>query len=261
MATLVEQLFSQNHWADIDGIQTVWNFSFSGGYILPAHVKAYYLDDEGTRVDVTVTEDMLIGEFQLQVVPPVPASATRFVIYRNTPKDLPLVDFQDGALVAEANLDRISRQAVFVAAEVLDGASVSGVSLDSVLQRLAALEAVAPGDSSQLGFKALKRNTYTGSSTVLSVDNGKAHFKTDGTSVTVPDSLPVEFLCTIANMSDAAMSIAFTGIASAVLQGSDDTGGYGLWELAQWNTLTIWRAATGLWLISGKAVTGDEGGT
>lgn len=253
MATLAEQLYSQTHYAGIDGVQTVWNFSFSGGYILPAHVKAYYLDDMGARVEVTVTEDMLIGEFQLQVIPPVPASATRFVIYRSTPKDVPLVDFTDGALVGEANLDRIARQAVFVAAEVLDGASVSGVALDSVLQRLTALEALAPGDSGQLGFKALKRNAYTGSSTVLSVDNGKSHFKTDATSVTVPDSLPVEFLCTIANLNDSPMNVEFTGTAFARLQGSDDTSSLAFWEVSPWNTLTIWRAATNQWLISGKA--------
>ena len=88
MATLTEQLYSQNHWVGMDGVQTVWNFTFSGGYIFPSHVKAYYLDEAGARVDLTITEDMLTGEFQLTVAdPPVPASATRFVIYRNTPKD------------------------------------------------------------------------------------------------------------------------------------------------------------------------------
>lgn len=254
MATLAEQLYSQTHYAGIDGVQTVWDFSFSGGYILPEHVKAYYLDAEGARVEVTVTEDMLIGEFQLQVIPAIPASATRFVIYRSTPKDVPLVDFTDGALVGEANLDRIARQAVFVAAEVLDGASVSSIGLDSILERLAALEATAPGDGGQLGFKSLKRNVYSGSSTVLSTDNGKAHFKTDGTSVTVPDTLPVEFLCTVANLSDNTMYLEFTGDAFARLQGSDDTSSLAYWALSPWNTLTIWRASPDQWLISGKAV-------
>jgi hypothetical protein len=209
MAPLAEQLYSQSHWVDLDGVQTVWNFSFSGGYILPSHVKAYYLDADGERVEVVVTEGMLTGEFQLTVSPAVPATATRFVIYRDTPKDLPLVDFEGGAQVTERNLDRAAKQAVFCAAEVLDGASVSGVSLDAVIERIETLENVGLPDTSTFGFKALRRNSYTGSSNVLSADNGRAHYKTDGTSVTVPAGLPDELMTTVINWSDDPMTVTF----------------------------------------------------
>lgn len=254
MATLAEQLYSQNHWVDLDGVQTVWNFTFAGSesvkYILPSHVKAYYLDEDGERVDVTITEDMFLDEFQLEITPAIPASATRFVIYRDTPKDAPLVDFEGGSQVTEANLDRNALHAVFVAAEVLDGASVSGVTLDDVLERLAALEAeVEDLDTSELGFKSLKRNSYTGSSNVLSADNGKAHYKTDGTGVTVPTGLPVEQLTTIVNNSDDEMELAFTG-STAYLQDGEATSG-DAWTIAPRGTATIWHADTNVWFLSG----------
>lgn len=245
-ATLVQQLYSQNHWAGIDGVQTIWNFTFAGGYIFKSHVKAYYLDAAGARVPVTVTEDMLIGPYQLQVIPAIPATATRFVIYRDTPKDLPLVDFVGGSVVSEANLDRAAEQSIFCVAELLDGVFADDVY--DLRSRLAALEA----QSEDWGYKALKRNAYTGSSTVQAADNGKCHYKTDGTAVSVPNTLPLEFLCTIANYSSSSMTVSFSS-GTARLQGAADSTDHATWTLSAWNTLNIWKAADGGWLISGKA--------
>lgn len=235
-ASLVQQLYSQNHWSGIDGVQTVWNFTFSGGYIFKSHVKAYYVNSAGNRVNVDVTEGMFTGEFQLSVTPAIPASASRFVIYRDTPKDLPLVDFADGAVQTEANLDRIARQAVFIAAEAIDAVTALGFTLDTT----------------EFGYKAIKRNQYVGASAVDAADNGKSHYKTDGTAVTVPNTLPVEFLSTIVNFSATSMTVTFTG-GSARQQGAADITAKTTWTLSPWNTLSIWKAADGAWLISGKA--------
>jgi hypothetical protein len=62
---------------------------------------------------------MLIGPFQLQIAPALPQSAGVLVIYRDTPKDLPLVDFVEGPL-SEIALDTNAKQAVFIAAEAID---------------------------------------------------------------------------------------------------------------------------------------------
>jgi Phage T7 tail fibre protein len=234
LATLVQQLYSQNHWDSIDGVQTIWNFTFSGGYIFPDHVKAYYTNSLDVRVDVIVTPEMLVGEFQLQVIPAIPASAKRFVIYRDTPKDLPLVDFENGAIVIERNLDRVAKQAVFVAAEVLDGADVG-----------------VPGLAG-LGFKSMYHNPYTGASTITVLDNGKAHMKTDATAVTVPNTLPLEFLTTIINHSLTSMVVTFTA-AVGILQGGNSTG-KASWTLAARQTLSITKIASGFFYISGNAV-------
>lgn len=118
MPTPSTQLLSRTIY-DIDGTTTVWNFSFSGGYIDPSHVKAYTELPNGIRTPIIVTPEMLIGEFQLQVTPALPPSAGLLVIYRDTPKDLPLVDFVEGPL-SEVALDTNARQAVFIAAEAQD---------------------------------------------------------------------------------------------------------------------------------------------
>jgi hypothetical protein len=236
MATIVEQLYSQTHWAGMDGVQTVWNFSFTGGYIFPEHVKAYYIDAAGTLVNIIVTNNMLIGPFQLRIHPAVPASAQRLVIYRSTPKDLPLVDFETGARVTEQNLDRIARQAVFIAAELLDGISVANTEADLSL----------------FGYKALHRNINEGASAVATGDNGKAHVKLDGTDITVPDTLPTGFLTTLANLDAGSIDVTFTGAVQIARDGEGAVMPGLTVALPPYSTVTIWRASEGLWMLNGN---------
>lgn len=118
MATPKLQLLSRTQY-DTDGLTIVWDFNFSGGYILPEHVKAYYDTTLGVRTNITVTPSMLIGPNQLQITPAIPAGNV-LTIYRSTPKDQPLVDFVDRGTVSEVALDTIAKQSVFVAAEASD---------------------------------------------------------------------------------------------------------------------------------------------
>lgn len=110
---------------DANGVQTVWDFNFAGGYILPEHVKAYY-ELGSVRTQVTVTPASLIGPNQLYISPAVPAGAV-LTIYRDTPKSAPLVDFVDRGTVSEVALDTVAKQAVFVAAESSDSAATGAV--------------------------------------------------------------------------------------------------------------------------------------
>lgn len=112
MATLVSQQLSRTVYT-ADGVTTSWNFSFSGGYLDPSHVAAYSKSPLGEVTELPVT---LIGPYQVGIYPAVALGDT-VVIYRNTPKDLPLVDFADGAGFSEASLDVAAKQAVFLAAE------------------------------------------------------------------------------------------------------------------------------------------------
>ena len=118
MPTPKLQLLSRTQY-DTDGSTTVWNFNFSGGYILQDHVKAYYDTPLGVRTVVTVTPAMLIGTWQLQITPAIPAGNV-LTIYRATPKDNPMVDFADRGNISEVALDTLARQAIFVAAEASD---------------------------------------------------------------------------------------------------------------------------------------------
>lgn len=136
MPTPTEQLLSRTSYAG-DGVTTAWNFTFASGYIDQEHVKAYVTDSEGLRTELVLTSANFIGEFQLSVTPPVAVSDI-LTIYRDTPKDAPLVDFQDGSNITEAALDTLARQAVFVAAEVSDELGlVVGPALQETAQQVA----------------------------------------------------------------------------------------------------------------------------
>lgn len=79
MPTPSEQLLSRTIY-DIDGATTVWDFSFAGGYLDASHVKAYTELPTGARTAITVTPEMLIGEYQLQITPALSSSSGVLVI-------------------------------------------------------------------------------------------------------------------------------------------------------------------------------------
>lgn len=229
MSTSLLTLYSQNHWLT-DGIDTVWNFSFADGYISTDYVKAYKVSAAGAREEITVTSDMFVGEFQLSIDPAVEAGST-LVIYRDTPKNVRLVDFANGSQVDEDNLDLITRQAIHVCAEVLDGARVDFA-----------------GDD--VGFRSLRHNSYAGVSTVLADDNGKAHYKDDGADVSVTDAHPVTFITTIINDSPFTMNINFD--ETVYLQGTTDSGT--TIQLLPNQSLTIHKVNASAWHASGYAL-------
>lgn len=99
-----------------NGVKVTWDLSFSGGYIRREHVKAYTESATGVVTERTL---VWVGPSQVTVTPAVP-TGTNLIIYRDTPKAEPLVDFTDGAIINEPNLDLLAKQAVFVAAEMVD---------------------------------------------------------------------------------------------------------------------------------------------
>lgn len=125
MPTPTEQLLSRTVYAT-DGSTVNWDFSFASGYLDPSHVKAYTTDSLGARTDIVVTLPMLIGEFQLQITPAL-AAGLELTIYRDTPKNAPLVDFTDESGFSEISLDTNAKQAVMVAAEAIDTVNATDV--------------------------------------------------------------------------------------------------------------------------------------
>jgi len=81
-----------------------------------SHVQAFTVDGSD---NVAVVPFEWAGDSSVVVTPAVPIGTT-LVVYRDTPKDKPLANFSDGAVISEANLDRNAAQAVFIAAEALD---------------------------------------------------------------------------------------------------------------------------------------------
>lgn len=99
-----------------NGTQTNFEISFAGGYISREHVKAYIRVGQGAEVDTALT---WVGDNTVQVAPAPPINSV-LVVYRQTPKDKPLADFSNGAVLTEASLDLNAKQAVFIAAEAQD---------------------------------------------------------------------------------------------------------------------------------------------
>lgn len=110
--------YSYNRFSG-NGSQTIWAINFSGGYLSRGHVHAV-IEDPATRIR-TPAALSFVGPSTVSVAPAVPAGLV-LEIYRDTPKDRPLVDFTDGAVLDEGNLDTTTRQAIFVAQEVFDRA-------------------------------------------------------------------------------------------------------------------------------------------
>jgi len=99
-----------------DGATSTWELTLTGGYLSKDHIKAYVVDATGAVTPRTLA---WTGDYTVVAEPPHPVGTTLYV-YRDTPKSMPLVDFVDGAIINETNLDRNARQGVFIAAEMLD---------------------------------------------------------------------------------------------------------------------------------------------
>lgn len=236
-AISIRQLYSRQVWLS-DGTDSLWNFQFTGGYLDKTHVKAKMTSPDGLTselIPINYSADF-IGPFQLQVIPVIPAGY-QFTIYRDTPKDLPIVNFVDGGRISEVSLDTNAKQAVFIASETID----------SVLDELYGVTLI----DNEFGYKSMRHMAYTGASSVLAIDNGRAHRKTDGTQVTVPNTLKEEFLTTVINHSAVELPLVFTG-GGAILQGSSDATAYNSWLVFPYSLVSMTKVADGIWYISGK---------
>ena len=137
-----------------DGVTTDWNINFAGGYLRRAHVKGIVTNLEGTVVLRTLTiadPADFIGPNQIRVSPAAIVGEV-VVLFRDTPKDLPLVNFTDGSLVSERNLDLIAQQAVFIAAEMVDKFGDTDGKVDVILSdaELASVAAAAAAEAAGL---------------------------------------------------------------------------------------------------------------
>lgn len=169
---LIIQLPTQVHYEE-DGVQTVWPFSFVGGYIAREHVRAYRLSDLEVRTDLVLTDANFVTDFQLEIVP-AGVDGHKLVIYRDTSNGgLPLVDFADGNLVDEASLDIVAKQSVFVAAESAD---FLGVTTTADLQDLAQAAATSAGAAaaSSAGAASSAAGSATAASSAAASATGAA---------------------------------------------------------------------------------------
>jgi lysophospholipase L1-like esterase len=133
-----------------DGVTTEWDFNFAGGYISRAHVKAWTQDPQGVVTAHVIEPGDFITDFRVTVSPPVPEGHT-LRIYRDTPREEPLVNFTGGSNFTEANLDLLAKQTIFCAAEAFDAGDYARA-FDLISEaRAAAARAEAAADRVDLG--------------------------------------------------------------------------------------------------------------
>jgi hypothetical protein len=122
---MADILYATNRFPG-DGVTTQYEISFAGGYMDKAHVKAYIEDATGIRTAIVVEAGMFVGPNTINLGVAAPVGSIT-VLYRDTPKDEPLVNFVNGSRITEANLDKVAQQAVFIGAEVYDSTRVGEV--------------------------------------------------------------------------------------------------------------------------------------
>ena len=137
---------------------TVVDFNFAGGYINRTHIKAYILDTTTfARTAVPVLAEHFVTDWRLQLPVSVPVGSV-LRVYRDTPKDAPLVDFTNGARINEGNLDLVAQQATFVAAEAADQLAAFGGTAEA-LEAAAAAAASAAAATAAVATAAASAET------------------------------------------------------------------------------------------------------
>lgn len=127
-----------------DGNRTAFEFNFAGGYIDRANIKAYtYEEATGLTNPIALTPSNFLGPNTLSITPAIQAGFY-LVVYRDTQKTVPLVNYATGAVMDEKNLDMGNQQAVFVAAEMVDRFdAINASSADAIVR---SVEAVRKAD-------------------------------------------------------------------------------------------------------------------
>lgn len=92
------------------------NYAFSFPYLESTHIKV--------RVNGTITSYTFLNSSTV-TISPAPASGAIIDIRRETPKDNPPVDFTDGSVLLESDLDLLAKFSLYTAQESSDGVSDS----------------------------------------------------------------------------------------------------------------------------------------
>lgn len=207
-----------------NGVQKSFDFSFAGGYIFATDVKAYKYN-LASGLTVAVEPVVLTGPSTI-FVDPAPAAVNvegtvgeMLVVYRDTQKTVPLVDYSTGAVMSEENLDMSNKQAVFVAAEMTDRFDAINASSADAIER--SFEALTKAE------EALDRTTdaeAAASAAAASASAAQASADTAVTTannaLTVANGIDAKAQTALDNSEDA---IATANAAAAAADGQFDT--------------------------------------
>ena len=237
-----------------DGTNTQFEFSFSGGYMDKTHVKAYIEDAETlARVDLEIFPSMFVGDFTIDIGVPIPVGKN-IVIYRDTPKGGPLVDFTTGSRLTEANLDKVAQQAVFIGAETADASNADivkqlttsiTITLDAANNAITEAQAAkgaseAAAIASAASAAEAELTATTAIAELTTIGNEKINtINTDGTAIlnelaadseAITNTMEDLLAQTTAKLLAAGLPSSIVGAALKFLQVKADESGYELVE-------------------------------
>lgn len=214
MPTPINQLLSRTIY-ETDGVNVDWEFSFAGGYLDPSHVKAFTETEAGARTPVTVTEAMLTGPFTLRITPALDDDLT-LTIYRDTPKDLPLVDFTDESGFSEVALDTNAKQAVFIAAEAVDVINTStAYDAEQAAQEAATSAAAAAASAASIGSALVEAEGFAAAAAASAASINPDNYATAAQGLLADSALQPGEAATPAQgaKADSALQAAAIGVA------------------------------------------------
>lgn len=136
------------HTWEANGVRIDYEIAFDGGYIRQSDVVAFSVlvdPDTGLISDrqvhtltfqsEAVDPDTEWKTATVRISPAIP-SGRRVVIFRSTEKSASLVNYQDGSVITEANLDLANKQAILAIAEIMDGLNAASIRLDTQVQEV-----------------------------------------------------------------------------------------------------------------------------
>ena len=128
---------------EADGERTQYDIAFDGGYIRQSDVVAFSVlvdPDTGLTTGRQIHPVVFLSESintdtewktaQVQITPAIPAGR-RVVIFRSTEKSAALVNYTNGSILTEKNLDLANDQSVFGIAEIMDGLNAARIDINA----------------------------------------------------------------------------------------------------------------------------------
>lgn len=108
-------------WCSPDQGTTLWPFTFVDDYIDRQYVKMRYRGYDDIWYDVKLSvKTNFASDFVLEVTPPIPP-CTMVDIYRDTPKDFPIVIYGNGGtILAAESRNAAVRQSLHVLVEMTE---------------------------------------------------------------------------------------------------------------------------------------------
>lgn len=198
-----------------NGVTEEWDLSLSGGYLSRDHVKAYFYPTGNLKDARQPKTFTWMNATRIRITPAL-AGGGKLLIQRETPRDDLLVQFTNTADFNKDNLMTLGRQAIFVAAELIDlyeDPELLGAIADAKQAAANAIAAAASTSSNAIAAEAAKTAAQAAqASTALAAS----------TATTAAGSATAAQTAAAGSATSAATSLASANAAATAAQDARD---------------------------------------